>query len=196
MKKRFIVIALILIASFLVYLSLNVDKKEESSNEKDLKVVNLKAEYAINVYDIKTVVGFADYYFIAKVVKKRDTTYRHKVPDENNQGTKMIGPPYTKYDVHIIKNIKGELPSDISIVKLGGISEDKKTIILYKDDILLEVGKTYEFSACAQKNGELLVSGPKSSNEVNVDDGFEKYEKIYKNEIPYKRKRFKYKPTN
>ncbi len=196
MKKRFIIIALLIAILVIIYLNLDLNKKEESIDINNLEKVEVIADYAIRIDDMREVVGFADYYFIGKVVKKTDTVYKHKVPIETMFGTKMVGTPYTKYDIQIIKNIKGELPDNINILKKGGVSEDKKSLILIRHDVLPEVGKTYEFTASTTQNGELLISGENSSNEVNIDDGFEKYKKIYKNEIPYKRDRFKYNPTN
>lgn len=46
------------------------------------------------------------------------------------------------------------------------MSEDKSTYFLFEDDSLPQKGKVYVFTATAEQDGSLLVSGPNSNIEV------------------------------
>ncbi|OEF99035.1 hypothetical protein BHF71_02260 [Vulcanibacillus modesticaldus] len=127
--------------------------------------------------------------------------YKNKVTIETKNGTKEVSDPYTKYSITIIDNMKGELKKykEFDILKAGGISKDKKSIILYEDDELFQVGKYYIMAAYAQPDGSLLVSGPNSSlvltetskDKIVSSEEYKKYknalEKVFKSD----RKRYK-----
>lgn len=151
---------------------------------KGLPIDYLLGNFVVDVNNPYEVVGFADYYFLAKVDKVVATSYR----DEE---------PYTDYSVEVLRNIKGILPENepILLTKAGGISQDGKSVVLYEDDMMLESGKTYAITASVQKDGTLLVSGPNSceviENTVNtIDSGMDEYDSYYTNEIVYDRERF------
>lgn len=137
-----------------------------------LPVTTMSATYVYNVADIRESVGMADYVCIGKVLSNDGTVYEHVVAMEKaNGGFEKVGDPYTKYTVQVVENIKGKLQMDqpITLKKDGGIAQDGKSVWLYEDDILPQVGKYYVFLAYAQEDGSLLVSGADSN--VLVEEG-------------------------
>lgn len=162
------------------------------NNEPD--TIYMHGDFAVNTDNPKELIGFSDYYFVAEIKEIEDTHYRHEVTIETEDGFKTVGQPYTNYEVLVTDNIKGELPTaqPISVTKAGGVSENGRSIILYEDDSLLEVGKKYIITATAQPDGTLLVSGPNSSEEIHSKRSLDNYSLNYDNEITYNRERFEY----
>lgn len=165
---------------------------------ENLPVEHLHADFAIDVNNPYEVVGFADYYFIATVDEVVGTSYRNEVTLETEDGgERKVSTPYTEYSVDVLRNIKGELPEDepILLTKVGGVSKDGKSVVVYEEDMMLEPGKTYVMTACVQQDGTLLVSGPNScevvENDVNtIDSEVDEYSDYYANEVTYDRDRF------
>lgn len=165
---------------------------------EDLPVDYLHGDFSVDVNNPYEVVGFADYYFIATVDEVGATSYRNEVILETEDGgEKKVSTPYTDYFVDVLRNIKGTLPENesIFITKTGGVSKDGKSIIVYEDDMMLELGKTYVVTASVQQDGTLLVSGPNScevvENDVNaIDSEIDEYSSYYANEVAYDRERF------
>ena len=165
---------------------------------ENLPVEYLYADFAIDTNNPYEVVGFADYYFIATVDEVVGTSYRNEVTLETEDGgQRKVSTPYTEYSVDVLRNIKGTLPEDESILltKVGGVSRDEKSVVVYENDMMLEPGKTYAMTACVQQNGTLLVSGPNSceivENDVNtIDSDEDGYGDYYANEVTYDRERF------
>ena len=165
---------------------------------ENLPVEYLYADFAIDTNNPYEVVGFADYYFIATVDEVVGTSYRNEVTLETEDGgQRKVSTPYTEYSVDVLRNIKGTLPEDESILltKVGGVSRDEKSVVVYKNDMMLEPGKIYAMTACVQQNGTLLVSGPNSceivENDVNtIDSDEDGYGDYYANEVTYDRERF------
>lgn len=117
-------------------------------------IERITADYRIDVYNPRAVVGDVDYVFVGYVNEIKDTEYKFQL---NN--------PYTNYSVTILENIKGNLVKNepITIQKDGGISKDGDYILIFEDDYLPELGKLYIFTVYVQDDGCLLVSGPNSS---------------------------------
>lgn len=177
-------------------------KSNENVKNQD-SISYLHADFAIDMNNQNEVIGFSDHYFIAKVVKEEKVEYRDPVVVETKSGTKEVSIPYTHYTIRVIKNIKGELPTEenILLIKCGGRSKDGQ-MILYENDQLLVENSTYIFAACVQPDGSLLISGPNlseiidesklSSKEVK-EETLGKYVEMYKQEVKYDRERFEYK---
>ncbi|MDR0751826.1 MAG: hypothetical protein LBF12_04500 [Christensenellaceae bacterium] len=108
-------------------------------------------QYAINMADLRQVVGDADYVFVCKVSSYNTTEYLSNL---NNF-------PLTLYNIEIIENIKGELKQSEQIVlkKAGGISQDHKSFWIYQDDSLLKVNSYYIISVYTQPDGGILTGG-------------------------------------
>ncbi len=212
-KKSQLIISLLFIFSLSMIVSAcSNSEKNVSSDKGDLKVIQMDGSFAIDVNDPKETVGDADYVFLGRVVQDVNTVYKNPVTIETSDGAKEVSTPYTNYKVTVLKNIKGDLITDTSmpIQKAGGINKDGSSVVLYEDDDLPEVGKSYVFLAYAQDDGSLLVSGPNSSiyvegvnqdvtskkiakNTASLNEGsldlISEYENAYENEIATDRDR-------
>ena len=187
MKKNFKILGAICSIGLVAVIATTVNNNQNI----EPSISYMQADYAINTDDPREQVGFADYYFVAKINQEIGTEYRHKVTIETENGFKTIGEPYTSYEVLVTENIKGELPTDtsINVTKSGGISEDGRFKIIYENDSLFEVGATYIIAATAQDDGTLLVSGPHSSEKIDTTRSLNEYKLHYDNEIIYDRQR-------
>lgn len=195
MKK--IIIAVILLTMF----ALGACSNKNDVSKNNLPITYLSGSFSIDVNDLSQIVGDADYVFVAEVKDKVETIYKNKVTIETENGIKEVSDPYTKYSITVIDNIKGKLKknNEFSILKAGGISKDNKSIILYKDDELLQVGKYYIISAYAQPDGSLLISGSNSSlvlsetskDKIRSSEEYKEYKKAFEKEVVTDRKRFK-----
>ncbi|MEK4734454.1 cell surface protein [Paenibacillus sp. FSL L8-0641] len=214
MKKIFMFLSLFTMIAMLASgcSNSNVDKNITKAGE--VPTSYLHASFDINVDNSKEVVGFADYVFVGFVEEMTGTDYKFPVTKETEDGPKELKSPYTNYSIKVLDNIKGNLKKDVSIPlqKSGGLSEDKSTYFLFEDDSLPQKGKVYVFTATAEQDGSLLVSGPNSNIEVKKDffsknsiqklseesianelaktEEYKTYQDAYKNEIVKDRKRF------
>ncbi|ALA44954.1 hypothetical protein ABE82_24870 [Paenibacillus peoriae] len=214
MKKIFMFLSLFAMIAMLASgcSNSNVDKNITKAGE--VPTSYLHASFDINVDNPKEVVGFADYVFVGFVEEMTGTDYKFPVTKETEDGPKELKSPYTNYSIKVLDNIKGNLKKDVSIPlqKSGGLSEDKSTYFLFEDDSLPQKGKVYVFTATAEQDGSLLVSGPNSNIEVKTDffsknsiqklseesianelaktEEYKTYQDAYKNEIVKDRKRF------
>ncbi|MDQ0048594.1 hypothetical protein J2T18_002894 [Paenibacillus polymyxa] len=214
MKKIFMFLSLFTMIAMLASgcSNSNVDKNITKAGE--VPTSYLHASFDINVDNPKEVVGFADYVFVGFVEGMTGTDYKFPVTKETEDGPKELKSPYTNYSIKVLDNIKGNLKKDVSIPlqKSGGLSEDKSTYFLFEDDSLPQKGKVYVFTATAEQDGSLLVSGPNSNIEVKTDffsknsiqklseesianelaktEEYKTYQDAYKNEIVKDRKRF------
>ena len=89
--------------------------RKKVSEEKDLPIERIAGSYYVDIYDPVALTSSADYAFVGNVVKNNGCEYE--------DGER----PYTNYDIRVIKNLKGELRTDmdIPITKRGGISVDR-----------------------------------------------------------------------
>jgi putative cell wall-binding protein len=115
--------------------------------------------YAIDVNNLASVVGDADYVFVGLVNGEAGITYTESdVPD-------------TKYEANVIINLKGNLGSEqISFAKSGGLSKDGERLLVMEEDYLPSVGEVYVFAAYAQPDGSLKVAGKNSNTLLLIDD--------------------------
>ncbi|KGL38156.1 hypothetical protein BMT55_09710 [Listeria newyorkensis] len=201
------IITLFLISSSVLGACTN-DTVKPSETDK-IPTSYMHGSFVIDVDNPEATVGFSDYTFIGYVNKKTGTRYEDaQTMEQENGSTKEASTPYTQYSVTVIENIKGELEQDkeISLEKAGGINEENTEYFLYEEDSLPSQGKYYIFTANAQDDGSLLVSGPNSNvliddintknkaaaeEEVVVTETAKEYTEAYENEIPYKRDRSK-----
>lgn len=205
MKKKILTIGIV-VAIGLVAIAGSVfqAKKEQEDKVKntvvdvsDLPVYAMKADFVYDTEDINESVGIVDYVFLGEVVSEDGTTYEDVVMMEDERG-KLVeeGTPYTHYSVMVKENIKGELLKEesIEITKHGGVTQDQKSVTLFEEDCLPEIGKQYIFLAYAQADGSLLISGPNSNVLADSKKGevvVEEYEEAVENEeVNVDRERF------
>ncbi|WP_084011515.1 hypothetical protein [Paenibacillus kribbensis] len=213
MKKVFMFLSIFTTVVILVSGCSNpkVDKNITKSGE--VPTSYLQASFVIDVNNPKAVVGYADYAFVGLVEEMTGTDYKFPVTKETEDGSKVLTMPYTNYSVKVLDNIKGNLKKDVSIPiqKFGGLNDDKSTYFLFENDFLPQKGKVYVFTATAEQDGSLLVSGPNSNIEVKTDffsknsiqalseesianeltktEEYKTYQDAYKNEIVEDRER-------
>lgn len=159
MKRRLVSLGCMAIAAVFTC-SMFMMKNNLIVNGNDLETLPLsyvKANLGYNVDDIREAVGVADYVFVGTVTEAEEV--HHLMVTED------FGIPFTNYTVQVTENIKGELftGQPIEVTKEGGVSLDKSCIVVFDNDEMPEVGKSYIFRAFAQSDGSLLVSGPKSN---------------------------------
>ncbi|WP_052646696.1 hypothetical protein [Paenibacillus terrae] len=214
MKKAFMFLSIFTTVAILASGCSNpkIDKNITKSGE--IPTSYLQASFVIDINNPKEVVGYADYAFVGLVEEMTGTDYKFPVTKETEDGPKVLTSPYTNYSVKVLSNIKGNLKKDVSIPiqKFGGLNDDKSTYFLFEDDSLPQKGKVYVFTATAEQDGSLLVSGPNSNIEVKTDffskksiqpiseesianelaktEEYKAYQDAYKNEIVKDRERF------
>ena len=201
MKKNSFKISLLLVV---IFFTISFFIHKDKSNDiiaNTLPVYHLHGYYVIETDDPTEVVGAVDHVFVAKIESVVNTEYRNKVTLETENGSKDIYDPYTNYKITVIDNIKGKLKKNqiIDIVKEGGISKEKDSVIVYENDMLPEVGKYYILTAYTQEDGTLLISGPNSNILLNAqtksdivsNSEYKNYKKYYNNEKKLTRTRFK-----
>ena len=107
------------------------------------------------------VAGHVDYVFVGRVEKYNKVTYKDVFERETEDGTEIVGSPYTSYDITVLENIKGGLKVNetIPIVKNGGVSLDGIYLVLEEGDFLPDVGDVSVFFVSAQPDGVLLLPG-------------------------------------
>ena len=136
--------------------------QKKTSEEKDLPIERIAGSYYVDIYDPVALTSSADYAFVGNVVKNNGCEYE--------DGER----PYTNYDIRVIKNLKGELRTDIDIpiTKRGGISVDGSCYEVYEDDFLPKEGDVCIFTAYGTEEGELAVIGANSTLPLEVPEDF------------------------
>lgn len=113
----------------------------------DTKYVS--AMYVVDMKNPEEVVGISSNVFIGFIEEMTGTDY-------------ILNIPYTRYNVKVIDNIKGELQLDatIQLNKEGGISEDRSCYLLYENDFLPDEEKYYIFNVRERiEDGSYTASG-------------------------------------
>ena len=135
-----------------------------------------------NLYEY---VGMADYVFVGTVAK----IIKNIVPDEPSGSDEDL----SVYEIHIDKNLKGELVENIQCSKHGGLKKDGTMMLVFSDQSndsgLPEAENQYIFLAYAQPDGSLTLS-EFFDNRPYDDELLEEYLDYCNNEITFDRTRF------
>ena len=136
--------------------------QKTASEEKDVPIARISGSYYVDPYDPVAVTSSADYAFVGNVVKHKGYEYE--------DGER----PYTNYDIRVIKNLKGELKTDIDIpiTKRGGMAVDGSCYEVYEDDFLPKEGDVCIFTAYGTEEGELVVIGANSTLLLEMPEDF------------------------
>ncbi len=120
--------------------------------EREVKII----DWAFDISDERKLAGFADYVFIAEVKEVVGTGYTDA---EWYDGFKFYAFPFTKYEIRVIENLKGELRTDVNIplFKGDGVMPIGKKSTLYGGDMLPDKGECYIFLCKCDEDGELWV---------------------------------------
>ena len=105
-------------------------------------------DFATDISDMQSVVDSVNCIFVG-VVKESDTL----IFDYDGK---------SEFKVQVVKNIKGELPTETTVYKYGGHFINGNEVIVKVDDEsytpMPEVGKQYLFLAFEQENGEVIIA--------------------------------------
>lgn len=132
----------------------------KTSNVKSLDTQYISPSYVVDMNNPKEVVGSSSNVFIGYIEEMTDTYYISNLP-------------YTRYNVKVINNIKGELPIDstVRVNKEGGISENSSYYILLENDFLPDEGEYYIFNVRERsEDGSYTASGINSVVLINDID--------------------------
>lgn len=132
-------------------------KKSDLAN---LSTEYVSASYVVNMDEPEEVVGLCNNVFVGYIEEMIDTYYD-------------LALPLTRYNVRVIKDIKGDLPTDttVQVNKEGGISEDGSYYILFEDDFLPDEGGCYIFNVLARKeDNSYTASGVNTVISINDID--------------------------
>lgn len=177
MKKIKVILIIILVLEVGV-----ITFNKINQNLENLPVEKIKGSM---VYDMSTKeksIGAVDNVFVAKINNIVKTVY-----DENDI-------PSTIYEIEVIENIKGNLPSNktIELTQKGGLNKDQKSYTFYENAYLLEEGQEYIILAFVPfNNGDLVIHNEHTyikldnnsiskKNSINIVD---QYKEAYKNQI-------------
>lgn len=137
MKKK-ILLAIALVVLVLIGYVAGVTKKGAEA----------LVDVATDISDMQSVVDSVNCIFVG-VVKESDTL----IFDYDGK---------SEFKVQVVKNIKGELPTETTVYKYGGHFINGNEVIVKVDDEsytpMPEVGKQYLFLAFEQKSGEVIIA--------------------------------------
>lgn len=167
-------------------------------SNREAEIIYYQADYAIDIYNQKEVIGYNDYLFVAYIKKEVDTVYRNVVEVDNGR---EVGNPFTQYSITVIENIKGDLKKNKPIIleKNAGVSKDHKYLELEAGDSMLKVGQYYIISASAEPDGRLVLGLPTGDMKLSISSKSEldsseiviDIKEDYRHEIKFERQRFK-----
>ena len=171
MKKiiKFIVTIAVVLVVLFAGASLSMDFIEKKLESKifplkdSISVINTEyqrivacVDWAFDVSDKRKVVGFHDYIFVGEVKKVVGTGYTDV---DFSDGMRMFSQPYTRYEIRVLENLKGELVTDrdIPLTKHDGVYFFGKRVSMMEGDSLPDEGECYIFICTAGEDGELYI---------------------------------------
>ena len=113
-------------------------------------------DWVYDVKDDKKVAGAADYVFVAEVKKVVGTGYEDV---RFYDGFRYDDNPFTRYEIRVLENLKGELITDrdIPLTKHDGVHYSGKRVSALEGDMLPDEGECYIFLCNADEDGELVI---------------------------------------
>lgn len=184
MKK---LMALVFIFVCVLCLCLTACNKQKSWNGETecLGEVSMVLDFT-NLYEY---VGIVDHIFVGTVEEAE-----YYIPEKRTEYEQS----FSKYQIRVDKNLKGELIETIRCSKMGGLIQDGTMLLIaaetpngkmVMDSGLPEVGKQYVFLAYTQQDGSLTLSEILDNRKYN-EDLLAEYMDYIGNEIPFERERF------
>lgn len=145
-------------------------------SQSEMPVVKVSGDTIADFSDKRYLVGATDHVFIGKV-----TSFEGQIDAYL---------PISQFSIEIIDQIKGNLEKpQIVIGQYGGNDTDengKEIFVMYKDDPLIKIDKTYVFIANVQDDGSLLIIPEYGNVEVkdiqDQDKLKNEFSEAYKNE--------------
>lgn len=193
LSSKIFLMALMLVAAIGLCLSgcssskLSKEEISQLIGSDGYPIETIGGTYSIDVTDLQQVVGDSDYVIVAEVKDYVDTSYS------------VTGLPLTEYSIKVVENIKGNLDmtTEISLIKEGGINEKQSAFIVYEDDFLPQIGKTYIFCLYGQSSGAIRACGKnytlkiENSSDYKTEQNYLDILDAYENEIVSERTRYK-----
>ncbi|MCL2022752.1 MAG: hypothetical protein FWG82_00075 [Oscillospiraceae bacterium] len=133
------------------------------------KTNEILSDYASNPYIVAERVSFAPYAFVGYVEKTYDMNQARLYRSFPASRTEDFAcNAYTECVIKVLKNIKGDLRTDvpISYYKPGGLEPTLSALIKHRDDVIPEEGKLYVFLANASEDSTFGGGGPNSTVEL------------------------------
>lgn len=114
--------------------------------------------YAFDISDTRKMVACLEYVFVARIDEQVGVSYSDV---SANEFGKITGTPFTNFKITVLKNIKGDLKTDVPIdfKKYGGPDIGEKTLCTVAEDPMPEVGGVYLILATVNEKDELFTSG-------------------------------------
>lgn len=115
-----------------------------------LPISSVTSFYIYDTTSDRETVGASDYVFVGALGAFEGYTYEQDLP-------------YTEYEINVLQNLKGELPTDrpVSLKIAGGLDKSRQyTVVVDGDYPIPEKGKQYVFAAGVDRDGKLLVNAP------------------------------------
>lgn len=179
-KKRIIFVFLILAMAIIVALFTFSNAVNKETVNKPNVIISV-AELGYNPDDLESVVGNSENVFIGEVIEKT--------------GEQGIDPqlPRTQYAVHIVKNIKGELPDTITVNQAMGYGETVddngntvKALMKFEEQEFLQPGGMYVFSGLYSLEDNWVnitpVCGEKLINSAEKNENVAEYTEAFHNQ--------------
>ena len=134
------------------------------------EIAYIHSDIAHNTDNPRENVGVQPYVFVGFVEETHDymmEKYKREFPEIIKEDER----PTTECKVKVIRNIKGNLQEGVSFsfYKGGGISEDRKYIVMHEHDLIPESGKYYIFMGFAHEDGTITGGGPNGTIELESD---------------------------
>jgi hypothetical protein len=170
--------------SVLLILVISFSGCSKTSDAKDLDIQYISSSYIVDMNNPEEVVGLSSNVFVGYVEEMAETYYISNIP-------------YTRYNVKVVNNIKGELPVDttVQVNKEGGISENTSCYILLENDFLPDEGEYYIFNVRERnEDSSYTASGVNTTvlindtdiNELENSEIYQKYVDAYKNQVVFR----------
>jgi hypothetical protein len=160
------------------------DQQPSRVEPSDTGYSSMEVRYAFDAMDLRELVGFATNVFVG-----------HVVEEINSEGAPLSGPgerviPRTQFAVEVLKNVKGDAESTVTVSQTGGYDEEEGREVRVEGDPLLESGKKYMFvtsydpeeewyAVVAQPFGDVLVEGEARRRDVE-----ERFEQAEEEQVP------------
>lgn len=139
-------------------------------NHIPTEIYYIHSDVAHNTDNPRENVGVQTYVFVGYVEETHDyMTEKHQ--REFPTIITDLDTETTECNVRVIKNIKGNLQegSTFSFYKDGGISKDRKYIVMHRNDLIPENGKYYIFMGFAHEDG--TVTGGGENGTIELESG-------------------------
>lgn len=162
--------------------------------QKELPIQYVSGMNVINIENPKEVVGYGDYVFVARIDEEIQNV--HSSAEDLDPGI-----PMTTYSITVIDNLKGKIKKNTAIKfsKSGGISASSNMLTLLEGDTMLEEGEYYILVATGSHDGSIIQAAATAANKLDVtskeeivsSQAYKDYKKYIKEEVKYKRPRYK-----